>query len=166
MIERGDIFRSGALATLIPPAPAEALAQTSNKGGPLNIRHIRRGLATGVLTGRSADKTITSETFDDVDYETTLTVSTSERPLLIEARLMAVAVTGTLYVTFSVNGSPVGGSNGLCRVSTDDQMLSPMWILTPGQGTHRISLVAKVSPTDSGTIYCVGDVVVLTAREV
>lgn len=165
MIERGDIFRSGALATLIPPAPAEPDAQTSNQGGPLNIRHIRRGFAVTALTGRTDDKNITSDTWADVDYETTLTISTSERPLLIEARLTCVS-TDVMYVSFLVNGDVVGGRNGLCRVGTDDALLCPMWLMTPGTGTHRVSLVAKVAPSESGTIYCVDDVAVLTAREV
>lgn len=165
MTERGDIFRSGSLSTLIPPAPAGPDAQTSNQGGPLNIRHIRRGYGVGVLTGRTANKSITSETWQDVDYETAFSVATSDRPLLIEARLTCVS-TGTMYVSLAVNGNVVGGRNGLCRVGTTDEFLAPLWIATPDTGRHRISLVAKVAPTQSGTIYCVDDVAVLTAREV
>lgn len=165
MTERGDIFRSGALSTLIPPAPASADAQTSNQGGPLNIRHIRRGYNVGVLTERTANKAITSDLWADVDHNLAFTVATSERPLLIEARLTGVA-TNAMYVSFSINGDVVGSKNGLCRLGTSDTMLCPMWLTAPGAGRQRISLVAKVPVGQSGTIYCVDDVAVIAAREV
>lgn len=165
MTERGDIFRSGALSTLIPPAPASADAQTSNQGGPLNIRHIRRGYGVSVLTGRTANKAITADVWTDVDYELAFTISTSERPLLIEARLTG-ASTNAMYVSFSIDGDVVGAKNGLCRLATAEEMLCPMWLSVPGAGRHRVSLVARVPSSESGTIYCVDDVAVIAAREV
>lgn len=167
MIERGDIFRSGALSTLIPPSPAQADAQSTNQGGPLNIRHIRRGHEFASVTGRSANITVTGTSFAQVDQALAFTVESSDRPLLIDARLMALASTGTLFVTLLIDGLPVTpASSGLARAGSTAAHLCPTWVARPGTGAHRIALAAKVSAAGSGTIYCTNDVAVLTAREV
>jgi hypothetical protein len=167
VIERGDIFRSGALATLIPPAPAERDAQTSNKGGPLNIRHIRRGHAFASLTGRASNISVTSTSWAEPSTVLAFTLNTSERPLMIESRVRAGASSGTIYLTLLIDGIPVTpAKNGLCSAGSTALHLCPLWVASPGQGTHRISLAAKVSTSGSGTIHCVDDVAVLTAREV
>lgn len=161
-----DVFRSGAIGAIIPPAPASPTAQTDNSGGPLNIRHIKRGHAFAHVTGRT-DVTITSTSWVDVAPELIVRVATSDRPLLAEAACMALASSGTLYISLMLDGVEVSSaSSGLCRAGASAVHLCPRWVASPGQGTHTISLAAKVSSGGSGTIYCANDVAVLAAREV
>lgn len=167
MTDPGDIFRSGALATLIPPAPASDLAQSSNQGGPLNIRHIRRGHAFVWLTARTSNRTITSTTWSDVDPALRFAIHCSGRPLLIEARVRANTSSGTIYLSIALDDAEVSRvPSGLDQVGATARMSPTLWVAEPTPGLHSVSLVAKVSASGSGTIYCVNDVAVLTAREV
>ena len=167
MIDRTDSARSGAFGASIPPSPARADAQSSNQGGPLNIRHIRRGHDFTALTGRSSNISVATTTWQEVSPSLALTVDTSERPLLAEARVTASVSTGALYLTILLDGRPVtSASNGLAYAGSTQATVAPMWVTIPGTGSHRISLAARVTTNTSGTIYCVNDVAVLTAIEV
>ena len=162
-----DIYRSGALVAALPPAPASSTAQSSNSGGPLNIRQIKRGHTFAVCTGAN-DKTITGTAWADVDPLLVATLSTSERPIIIEAAFLAAASSGTLYLSLRIDGVEVSGAdNGLSRTGSSTVLRHGLvWSAAPGAGNHTVSLCAKVSTSGSGTIYCADDVAVLAAREV
>lgn len=158
-----DVFRSGAIGAVIPPAPASAYAQSENTGGPLNIRHIKRG---HTVATRTADG---DQTVDDSKWTAVISapIATSDRPVLIEASCVAYASTGTVYVSFMLNGDEVTDvDNGIARAGSTVAHLSPLWVLAPGPGVHTVALCARVSTSGSGTIYCADDVVVLAAREI
>jgi hypothetical protein len=167
-----DVFRSGALSAVIPPAPASPTAQTDNSGGPLNIRHIKRGHGFAVLTGRDANIQYSSTSWGDVAPELVLNISTSERPLFISATFSYEGgSSGETAFSFSVDNQEVTSRQyGLAAPFIASGVVLPytlQWVATPGPGTHRIALVAKLSSgAGLGTIYCVNDVAVLTAREV
>lgn len=162
-----DAFRSGSFGAIIPPAPASATAQSDNTGGPLNIRQIKRGHAFGVCTA-AGDKTITSTSWVDVAQELIVPLSTSERPIVIEAAFLAAASSGTLFVSLFIDSVEVtGAAHGLSRTtSSTPNRQALIWSAAPGPGRHTVSLCAKVSTSGSGTIYCADDVAVLAAREV
>jgi hypothetical protein len=162
-----DVFRSGAIGAIIPPAPASPTAPSDNTGGPLNIRHIKRGHAFSYCTA-AGDKTITGTSWAEVDPALSVRVATSDRPLLVEAGCLVASSAGTLFLSFLVDGVEVTGqAHGLTRnTSSTVNRHAIQWVATPGQGTHTIALAAKVSTSGSGTIYCADDVAVLAAREV
>lgn len=167
MIDRTDTTRSGAFGVTIPPSPASAEAQGINQGGPLNIRHIRRGYEFVSVTGRASNISVSTTTWREVDQALAFTIATSERPLIIEARATCNVSSGSLYLNLMVDGVPVtSATSGLAVVGSTATSMAPMWSLTPGTGSHRVSLAARVTTSTSGTIYCVNDVAVLTAREV
>lgn len=158
-----DVFRSGAIGAVIPPAPASAFAQSDNTGGPLNIRHIKRGHTVATLTA-DGDQSISDSKWTDI-LQTQ--IATSDRPVVVEASCMAYASAGTVYVSFALNGNEVTDvDNGIARAGSTVLHLSPMWVINPGPGVHTVALCARVSTSGSGTIYCADDVIVLAAREV
>lgn len=179
MIDQYAIFRSGELGSIIPPAPASPDAQSVNTGGPLNIRHIRRGVAWALL---GKDAVVTSTSWIPV---WSVTVSTSGRPVLMEASFIASMETGRLSYSFSVDGVEVTGktyglgSTDFLYVYNDPATgylyppynMHPVWMAEPGAGTHTISLVAKASPQGGysgwGTLFGgTNDAAILIAREV
>ena len=178
-----DVFRSGAFGAVIPPNAASPYAQTENSGGPLNIRHIKRGHALVTLTNvngqlvQSEPATSNPQTTNPwrrVSEDLSLTLAVSERPIVIHCNLTyqggdLVGGTGNLAFSFAIDDFEVTNRTyGLASPDAGTNILpiSFTWIATPGVGTHTISLVTKVVSGTAGTIYCDGDVVVLTAREI
>lgn len=165
-----DVFRSGALSAVIPPAPASATAQSDNTGGPLNIRHIKRGHAFASLTGVTGDLTFSESSWADLHPQLVVSIATSERPILMQANFMyARGSTTDIAFSFSINNQEVtGATNGLSYPYVVGSVvpLSIMWVAEPGPGTHRIAVVGQVIVGTSGTIYCANDVAVLAVREI
>lgn len=166
-----DVFRSGALSAVIPPAPASPTAQSDNTGGPLNIRHIKRGHAFASLTDVTGDITFSEQSWADVHPQLVVTIATSERPLLIQANFMYARDGGgsDLAFSFSVDNQEVtGATNGLSYpyIVGGVVPISITWVAEPGPGTHRVALVSQVIVGTSGTIYCDNDVAVLAVREI
>lgn len=158
-----DVFRSGAIGAVIPPAPASAYAQSENTGGPLNIRHIKRGHTVATRTA-DGDQSVSNSKWTDI---LSAPIATSDRPVLIEASCMGYASPGTVYVSFMLNGNEVTNvDNGIARAGSTVAHLAPVWVLSPGPGVHTVALCARVSTSGSGTIYCADDVIVLAAREI
>lgn len=179
-----DVFRSGSFGAVIPPNSASPYAQTENTGGPLNIRHIKRGHALVTLTNvsgqlvQSEPETVDPWTVNPwrrVSEDLSLTMAVSERPVVIQCNLTYRggdangSATGNLAFSFSIDDFEVTNRTyGLASpdAGTNIIPISFTWIATPGPGTHTIALCSKVVSGTAGTIYCDGDVVVLTAREI
>lgn len=179
-----DVFRSGSFGAVIPPNSASPHAQTENTGGPLNIRHIKRGHALITLTNVSGQIVIseaatsnpqTTNQWRHVSEDLKLSLSVSERPIVVQCNLTYRggdangSATGNLAFSFAIDDFEVTNRTyGLASPDAGTNILpiSFTWIATPGVGTHTISLVSKVVSGTAGTIYCDGDVVVLTAREI
>ena len=179
-----DVFRSGSFGAVIPPNSASPFAQSENTGGPLNIRHIKRGHAITTLTNFGGQIVVSEPPAENpsivnnwrvVSEDLKVTLSVSERPVVIQCNLtyrggdIGGPATGNLAFSFAVDDFEVTNRRyGLASPDAGTNILpiSFTWIQALGAGTHTISLVAKVVDGTAGTIYCDGDVVVLTAREI
>lgn len=179
-----DVFRSGSFGAVIPPNSASPYAQTENSGGPLNIRHIKRGHALVTMTGVTGQLVLsepatanpqTTNPWRRVSEDLSLSIALSERPVVIQCNLtyrggdVNGSATGNLAFSFSIDDFEVTNRTyGLASPDAGTNILpiSFTWISTPGPGTHTIALCSKVVSGEAGTIYCDGDVVVLTAREI
>lgn len=187
VIDPYAIFRSGELGSVIPPAPASADAQSTNTGGPLNIRHIRRGHAVNTKPVTLNDATNGSYTLNYLatSWQTIpggLTVSSSGRPLIIDAGIMVgIEESSALDMSFMVDGVEVTGRTyGLARKFPDWNdagtygygHLRFFWVVeNPTPGTHTVNLAAKLySPYSSagvGYLYAgTSDMAILAAREI